>query len=239
MLHAIEGVIDRRILVNYRIDAEVLARLLPSPFRPKLHRGHGIGGVCLIRLKYERPPVLPARFGFTSENAAHRFAVEWDGGEGVYIPRRDTSSCLATLSGGCLFPGSYKHAYFEVDETDCDFSIFMKSKDCKAHVEFKGCIVDALPEDSIFSSLHEASAFFEKGGTGYSSTRNSQRFDGIQLVTKNWTVQPLQAESVRSSLFEDASMFPASSASFDHALLMRGIEHQWQSLDQLCCNNFS
>lgn len=33
----VRGVIERRILVNYRVDPEVLAPLLPSPFRPKLY----------------------------------------------------------------------------------------------------------------------------------------------------------------------------------------------------------
>src|SRR4051812_10887646 len=73
----IRGVIDRRILVNYRVDPDVLARLLPSPFRPKLVKGVGMAGVCLIRLKHIRPRFLPAFLGISSENAAHRIAVEW------------------------------------------------------------------------------------------------------------------------------------------------------------------
>jgi len=47
----IQGVIERRILANFRIDAEVLARVLPAPFRPKLVAGYGVGGICLIRLR--------------------------------------------------------------------------------------------------------------------------------------------------------------------------------------------
>ncbi len=38
-LPVIRGVIDRRILVNYRADPSVLASLLPTPFRPKVTRG--------------------------------------------------------------------------------------------------------------------------------------------------------------------------------------------------------
>src|SRR5690348_4792849 len=90
----LRGLIDRRILVNYRVDPEVLARLLPAPFRPKLIHGAGIAGICLIRLKQTRPRFLPPVLGFASENAAHRIAVEWDQGEGVFVPRRDTSSRL-------------------------------------------------------------------------------------------------------------------------------------------------
>ena len=47
----IRGIIDRRILVNFRVGAAVLTRLLPAPFRPKLVNGAGMAGVCLIRLR--------------------------------------------------------------------------------------------------------------------------------------------------------------------------------------------
>ena len=92
----LRGLIDRRILVNYRVDASVLAKLVPQPFRPKLNHGYGIAGICLIRLKHARPRLFPKTLGVSSENAAYRIAVEWeqDGKitEGVFIPRRDTSS---------------------------------------------------------------------------------------------------------------------------------------------------
>jgi hypothetical protein len=47
----IRGIMDRRILVNYRVDQDVLARLLPAPFRPKLVSGFGVASVCVIRLQ--------------------------------------------------------------------------------------------------------------------------------------------------------------------------------------------
>src|SRR6185295_8688919 len=77
-LPLIRGVIERRILVNYRVDPVVLARILPAPFRPKLHRGHGMVGICLIRMRGIRPRYVPSWLGIASENAAHRTAVEWD-----------------------------------------------------------------------------------------------------------------------------------------------------------------
>src|SRR5262245_7991984 len=103
-LPTLRGVIDRRILVNFRVDPDVLAPQLPPPFRPKLVGGAGMVGICLIRLRRARPAFLPAWLGFTSENAAHRAAVEWptpDGlRAGVYIRRRDTDSRLNALVGG-------------------------------------------------------------------------------------------------------------------------------------------
>jgi len=105
----IKGVIDRRILINYQIDEDVLNNYLPKPFKPKLVKGKGIAGICLIRLKEIRPKGLPKQIGISSENGAHRIAVEWEENgaikEGVFIPRRDTSSKLNSIAGGTLFPG--------------------------------------------------------------------------------------------------------------------------------------
>lgn len=84
------GLLDRRMLVNYRVKPDVLAAALPLPLRPKQFDGWGIAGICLIRLKRIRPKRLPAWLGFSSENAAHRIAVESDDAgtlrEGVFIP---------------------------------------------------------------------------------------------------------------------------------------------------------
>src|SRR5947209_7960567 len=82
------------------------AAALPFPFRPMVRGGYGVAGICLIRLGGLGPVGVLRPFGLTSENVAHRVAVEWDGADGpssgVYVPRRDTSSRLAALAGGRL-----------------------------------------------------------------------------------------------------------------------------------------
>ncbi|MBI3969574.1 MAG: DUF2071 domain-containing protein, partial [Chloroflexi bacterium] len=65
-LPVVRGLIARRILVNYRVDPDVLTQMLPAPFRPKLLRGVGLAGICLIRLQNERPNGFPAIFGVSS-----------------------------------------------------------------------------------------------------------------------------------------------------------------------------
>lgn len=127
------GIIDRRILINYQVDKDVVAKFLPEPFRPKLVNNKAIVGICLIRLKDIRPKGVPKMIGISSENGAHRIAVEWtdkDGvREGVYIPRRDTSSKLNSLAGGRFFPGVHHFAEFTVDERDGNYSVEFKSDD--------------------------------------------------------------------------------------------------------------
>jgi Uncharacterized conserved protein (COG2071) len=235
----VRGIIDRRILANFHVDAGVMARHLPPPFRPKLVRGQAIGGICLIRLQGVRPRFFPLPWGIGSENAAHRIAVEWDAGgstqAGVYIPRRDTDSRLNTLAGGAIFPGIHHHAAFTVEETDQRFSVALRSDDGATRVLVSGSVTDRLPPSSAFSSVAEASAFFETGSLGYSATRAAGRYDGLELRCKSWQVEPLAVDRVESSYFEDESLFPRGSVAFDCALLMRGIDHEWHSRENLCC----
>jgi len=235
----LQGLIERRILANYRIDPAVAARVLPAPFRPKIHRGYAIAGICLIRLVHVRPAAMPGPFGIGSENAAHRFAVEWNENgqtqEGVYIPRRDTSSHLNALLGGRLFPGHHHHARFDVTETDTQLSVALTSDDNQTSVRVIGCVTDNVPPDSIFPSLEEASDFFRRGALGYSATPAGQQFDGLELRCDRWDVTPLKVETIESSFFDDRSIFPAGSITFDCALLMRNISHTWHSREALCC----
>lgn len=234
------GVIDRRVLVNYRVDPDALAKILPSPFRPQLVQGFGIAGICLIRLKQLRPRLLPSFLGVGSENAAHRIAVEWDaGGElknGVFIPRRDTSSLLTVIGGGRIFPGVHHRARFDVRESAEHLRIDLTSADDSVRVLVDGDIASQLPANSIFSSVADVSQFFESSSLGFSPTRKDGRYEGLELQTFNWHVDPLDINQVESSFFNDQAVFPSGAVTFDNALLMRGIDHQWHGRESLCCD---
>lgn len=240
-LPVMRGVIDRRMLVNFRCDPTVLTRLVPAPFRPKLAQGWGMAGICLIRLKELRPQWLSPPVGFTSENAAHRIAVEWDENgarrEGVFIPRRDTNSRLNTLAGGRLFPGIHHFARFDVWESPNRFKLEMQSVDGGARVRVAARVADAWPGGSVFANLEEASAFFAAGSLGWSAGSRPSEFDGLELHSFGWRMESLAVERVESSFFDDTLVFPAGSAEFDSALLMRGIQHEWHGRGRMLCTD--
>jgi hypothetical protein len=234
----ITGIIKRRLLVNFRADPEVVRHILPKPFRPKLHSGHALVGICLIRLEQIRPAGLPGVLGLSSENAAHRIAVEWKDTsgierEGVYIPRRDTGSLLNRLAGGRVFPGEHHPAQFSVLDIGGHIEFSMRSLDDTVSVRVVGDETNLWPVSSCFGSLAEASSFFEGGSLGYSATRDGSRLDGLLLRTLDWRLRALSLSEVRSSFFSDTARFPEGSTEFDHALVMRDIRHEWHKAEDL------
>lgn len=234
------GTIDRRILINYQADKVVIEKFLPTTFRPKLVKGKAIVGICLIRLKNIRPKGLPLNIGISSENGAHRIAVEWtENGqvkEGVYVSRRDTSSRLNSLAGGRVFPGVHHLADFKVQENDGLYNVEFKSDD-GVFLSITAQETNDWNSNSVFDDKDCASEFFKNGSVGYSPDKIGETFDGLELKTKTWQVSPLTVSKVTSSFFEDKNVFPAGSVTFDNALLMRNIDHEWSSKKSLECEN--
>jgi len=227
----LRGVIDRRILVNFRIKPEPLEALLPDRFRPRTVPGpdgpRAIGGICCIRLTEMRPRGFPAAVGVSSENAAHRIGIEWEADgkrrAGVYVPRRDTSSRLNSLVGSHTF-GQHYHADFTVVEQADRYELRVESDDCSMHVS--ATEADTLPDESLFSDVEAASAYHECGSIGYSPSPDGTRLEGIELATDEWHVIPLSVADVHASYFE--SELPAEAVTFDNALLMTDIGHEWR-----------
>ncbi|MFL5763141.1 MAG: DUF2071 domain-containing protein [Bacteroidia bacterium] len=226
----IHGYIDRRILINFTADPTCVEKVVPHPFRPKLYENKAIVGICLIRLKNIKPKGLPDFMGISSENGAHRIAVEWDeNGEtksGVYIPRRDTSLKLNTIVGGRIFPGKHHYAKFNIEENNGNYHIDFTSSD-STKIVIDATETKLFNSKSIFKTLNNASDFFKKGDLGYSPNKN--RFEGLRLNAYKWEVKPLDVSMVKSSFFENEKVFPKGSVIFDNALLMIDIEHEWKT----------
>lgn len=237
-LPRLEGLVERRLLVNYRVDPEVLGPQVPAPLRPQVVDGHAVAGICLIRLGELRPRRLPRVLGVRSENAAHRIAVEWDTpdgpAKGVYIPRRDTDSILNTLVGGRLFPGEHHRARFDVAEDDERLHVAFTSLDGTVSVDVDVAVAVGTTPDldsEVFETLDAASRFFEAGAVGWSATHGGDRLDGLELRTTAWRVEPARVIAARSSYFDDPVRFPPGSATLDCALVMRGVPVTWHALD--------
>ncbi|MFB7012660.1 MULTISPECIES: DUF2071 domain-containing protein [unclassified Streptomyces] len=236
----LSSVIERRLLVNYRVDPDTAARLLPEPLRPHVVHGYAVAGICLLRLGNVRPTWAPATFGLRSENVAHQIAVEWDGPDGVetgvYIPRRDTASRLNAWAGGRVFPGEHGLADFQVHETPRQVRVASAIRDGDTRVDVTVELSDELRDSKLFADLAEASRFFRSGTKGFSATRSGRHLDGMELQTNAWRVEAGRICSASSSFFDAPDRFPPGSAILDCALVMRNVPAGWRPLPTMATN---
>jgi len=233
---ALRAVMERRLLLSYRIEPDVVQAVLPPPFRPALAGGYAVGSICLIRLAGIRPAGPPsAAFGLRAENVAHRIAVLLDTAEGpvpsVYIPCRYTSSRLAALAGGLPFPG-LRTARFDDDEQRGRYRITAESRDGNMRIAVDARTVASLPAGSVFADLDEASRFFRLAPAGYSATSAPGVFEGVTLETSYREMHPLRVDAATSSFFDDPRLFPPGTATVDSAFAGTGLA-TWRPLTPL------
>ncbi len=230
----LDAMIRRRLLLNYRADPEVVARMLPAPFRPQVHRGCAVVGICLLRMVHARPAGLPGAVGFGSENAAHRIAVGWDdaGGPrtGLFMPRLDSASRLNVAAGGRFFPGVQHRAEFDVAERSGRLRVAYATSDGSTAVDVEVGMAPTLTGSTLFDDTDDASEFFRLGAAGYSAGRGPDEFEGLELVTSQWRVDPCVVDRAASSFYDDRDVFPAGSIELDSALLMREVPVRWTTL---------
>lgn len=226
-LPALCGHLERRILLNYRVDPKVLAPLLPVGLRPFTWRGEGVAGICLLRLSQVRPEGLPAWMGLSSESAAHRIAVAWEEEghtrTGVYVLRRDTSAWLPHLLGSRVFPGRFERSHLQVETSPEGWSLQLEGKDLRVALRVRKA--SERRGTSLFRDLDEASAFFQSGALGWS--QGDPHLEGMMIALEGWNLRPLDIEYATSSYFEDRARFPEGSLHLDSAYCMEHLPLRW------------
>ena len=237
VLPTLEGIIRRRVLLNFRADPAAVAALLPPPLEVLPFDGHAIVGVCLIGMEQLRPKGFPGGLGLSSENMAHRVAIRYPGShgleDGVFVWRRETDQCLVSLLGGRLFPGVQHHGHFDIEETDGGISMNVKTRDGLADIQLEAAHTAEWDAGSVFPRFEDAAEFFRRGDCGFSCSLRSGRLDGLRLQTLEWNMSPLRITRWSSAFFQDERQFPPGSVHFDCALLMRGIPHEWHEISEI------
>jgi hypothetical protein len=150
----------------------------------------------------------------------------------VFVFARYTASWLAAWAGGRVFPGVHRWARIVANELSPRIRVDVRGSDGMT-VGVAGENTDRWPADSLFASAAEASAFFAAGSLGYSWNERRGEFEGMELCVRDCRATPLAMHQVASSYFDDQRRFPTGSIALDHALVMRGIEHQWRLCDPL------
>lgn len=228
MSPAIHGVVDHRVLVNYRVDPEDLDTALPGPFRGREvgESGKGIGTVCLTKIENARPKFAPESVGVSVRSVTHRIYAEMETARGnrfcAYAPVRGVSSRFCAVVGRRALPAELDCAEFSVGERGDTQQMRVDCGGEYASVEFRETDREEVDEDSVFYSVESASVFLCEGGVEYSPLGDGYRYGGVEFCPSERELEPVDVADARSSYFETLG------GAFDSAFRMEGIEHEWQ-----------
>ncbi|MEM7367373.1 MAG: hypothetical protein AAF587_02160 [Bacteroidota bacterium] len=234
----VEGLIEWKILINYKVELGVLQRFLPQPFFPRSIRGFGLVGIAVTKQKGLRSVGVPLSVGFSSMIVEHQIAASWENAgklcHGLYIPRRDTSSLLQMMVGDRLSGGMHHLSRIRARIRYDRYTLGMRSIDQQGvKVQLMAKLTDRFPMGSVMKELETAVDFFESGKIAYSPLYKKSVFEGIAWQAKDYSIQPLRVERLNGNYWEELAGFPAKSVFFDHALLIQGAPHQWNHIPEL------
>lgn len=94
------------VSLNYAVDPERLAALLPKPLEPEVHEGSAWVQLLVSRLRDMRPQGMPALFGVNFHQVSYRAAVAYRGHHGTrrggYFLRSETDHAVMRAVGNAL-----------------------------------------------------------------------------------------------------------------------------------------
>ncbi len=107
------------VSLNYAVDPDALAAILPAPLVPELHKGTAWVQVLVSRLREMRPQGTPALLGVSFHQVSYRAAVTYRDARGEprrggYFVRSDTDNAVMRAVGNALQEFKF-HAFGAAD----------------------------------------------------------------------------------------------------------------------------
>ncbi|MBJ7291608.1 DUF2071 domain-containing protein [Williamsia sp.] len=222
------SVIERRMLINYRVDPVVASGWVPDGFRVQIVDGSALAGICMTRVARMVPRGVPGPLGWRGENAAARVAVEWVENDvthrGTFILRRFSASAAVVAVGGRLFPGVHDKATITSTEAPHRITVELRTSDAPTVTVDADVAFTTRLRGSVFPTVSDAAEFFSAAATEWSPARTADRLDGLRLDAAEWSLDPTTPIRVRSSLFDDLA---DGVAELDSVLVMRDVAAEW------------
>lgn len=229
----LEGTIERRLLISYRADPDIVRTHLPTGSRHTPSRATP-SSVSASSNSASTPPACPERSasGPSTARTATPSSTPTDNPPST-SPAETPTRRSSHPPAGDSSPAATTEPRITATEDEHNLRVTLDSRDDLIHVTVKAHPTDQLPGDSVFADPATASAFFEHADTGYSDTTRIDCLDALILETANWSATPLAVDEVDSSYFDNSDRFPEGSITLDHGLLMRDIHHTWHPQPRL------
>ncbi len=220
-----QGLVESRVMINYKVELSVLRQRLPRPFRPRSVSGYGMAGFDLFRLAptglWRRKPSLLA---------VHRIEAEADfeGSRlaGAYVLRCDVPPGLRSRAFRAFFPHVMHTARLHWEETEAGQHLLRIGREQEPWIQVRAHEGKRFPFDSVMGELETASNFFAKSQVWFAPRYSHTLFEQRRWAFSPWEVQPLLIDGLEAPYFRKIMRFPKGAYFFDHALLLKNLHYQ-------------
>jgi hypothetical protein len=227
--------VDRRILILYRVSAAALEQRLSAAVELRQMADCALAGIAFRRRRTMRSRLVPARFG-TSQCATHfvRLPTSSVPGHpaGVLALRHDSTSRWEvwwTAAGGG------HHARFRVVDSADSLELVGDSDDRQMHLFLRAQVARSLPDGSMFRSVPQAAECLaaDLAGLGLLRTAHGAGQGG---VWSHLRLEPLDVTRLESSFFDRWREQCPGLVEFDSAFSLREDQLAWSQEGTLCCH---
>jgi len=220
-------------LVNFGMEPDLLASLLPSPITPDVHNNEAFLSIVISDLRDMRPTFLPKGLGFNFAQIVYRAIVTCNGERGVHFLRSDADNRIMCLTGNLFSFFHFNHAkisYFRNQDQHC---IDVKTRDGVADISAEYGIqksTNETPASSVFSSLEDAKHFFAELYVAFSTLPGYTT--AVRIDRTNWDVSFVSDKKATYSFMNGSSYFPKGSTRLDSIFYVEDLFYHWHVLEK-------
>jgi uncharacterized protein YqjF (DUF2071 family) len=230
---AMETIFRECYLVNFAVEPEILAQVLPDGFGPAVHNGKGFVSLVIAITEEMRPAGLPRLFGLDYNQVVYRAVVEHQGQRGFYYLRSDADSRLICLAGNWFSFFQFEQAdisyraqdevrHFNLEAQNGDKNIFA-SYDLASKSE-------KMPAASCFATLEEGKSFLVEIFEAFGYDPLSERTYIIKVKRGPWDIAVIEDRRAYYPYMANSPFFPPGSAELDSVFYVRDLPYFWYRL---------
>ncbi len=226
------GVLENTVMLNFRTDVEVLKRILPFPFDPRLVDGFGLVSILLFRMKDLYCETNIGWPSLPSDHVLYRISVSFNHGgrrqSGMYILRHEVNTRLPLRQRRRgLFPLAGSPVRWNKNPWKDQFEWTLKSGS-RTKLQVKARPGRSFSGGSLFQNLEEAADFFSHERFVLAPRYQQSIFSSTHFLPLSWEVKPLQVLRLKTDFKQLANLFPSDRIFYDSGLMWPQMPCKWQ-----------
>jgi uncharacterized protein YqjF (DUF2071 family) len=223
-------------LVNFSMEPETLARVLPSPLEAHLVGGRAFLSVVIADMDRMRPAFLPAFCGVTYQQVVYRAVVRCGRERGVHFLRSDADNRLMVLMGNLLSFFGFHEAHIISGQSGGQHHIDLATAPgdhANIHASFDLTSARRIvPDGSVFQSVDEAQASLVELYAAFHPQPGEAAVRTVRIKRSAWNIQFVDEPRSRFDFMNGSAAFPVGSTRLDSVIYVEDVDYFWHTLDR-------